>query len=285
MVNEKRPVQPELHSSDGLEAEVIDFVRALEGLQKRVKQRLDHYRRLVRIGAGADPFHLRMWLREIEQIPSQDGLTEHARQLVQKADEAVSEAILRLDADLRDACARRNWKVDGQWPQYYVQRVVRIEVREREGRAKVGDRVVPTLHVPTLVRALETELKGLLPQGFDPVRFLEALAGAFGRLTSSQEQGAPIWLVYRELLLGQQPRAFWRDGRSALFRSFGEQRFRAMLTTLLEKGVTKAKDGRQLKLLPPLRAEEAMYIFVPAEQRFAFVGRIDFVSADPESPL
>ncbi len=285
MVNEDRPVQPKSFGSDGLEAEVTDFVRALEGLQKRVRQGLDRYRSLLRIGADADPFQLRMWLRDIEQIASQGGLPEQARQLVRKADEAASEAVLRFDADLRDECARRNWKVDGQWPQYYVQRVVRIEVRESKGRARVGDRVVSTLHVPTLVRALETELKGLLPQGFDPARFLEALAGAFGRLPSSREHGAPIWLAYRELLLGQQTRAFWRDGRSALFRSFGEQRFRAMLTTLLEEGATKTKDGRQLKLLPPLKAEEAMYIFVPAEQRFAFVGRIDFVSVDPESPL
>ncbi len=285
MVNEEGPAQPKLLSSEGLEAEVRGLVRALEELEKQVKRTLGRYRRLARVGANVDPFHLRVWLREIEQIPSQDGFAEHARRLTRKVDALVSEAVLRLDADLRDACAQRNWKVDGQWPQYYVQRAIRIEVHEREGRAKVGDRIVPTLHVPALVKAVEAEIKGLLPPGFDPARFLEALAGAFERLTSPPEHGVPIWLVYREMLLGQQPRAFWRDGRSALFRSFGEQRFRAMLTTLLEKGVTKAKDGRQLKLLPALKPEEGIYIFLPAEQRFAFVGRIDFVSADPESPL
>lgn len=285
MVNEECSAQPKSFGSEGLEAEVKGFVRALEDLEKQVRQTLGRYRRLARVGANVDPFHLRVWLREIEQIPSENGLREHARRLTRTVDALVSEAVLRLDADFRDACAQRNWKVDGQWPQYYVQRVIRIEVQEREGRAKVGDRIVPTLHMPALVKAVEAELKGLLPAGFDPARFLEALAGAFGRLTSPHEHGAPIWLVYREMLLGQQRRAFWRDGRSALFRSFGEQRFRAMLTTLLEKGVTKAKDGRQLKLLPPLKAEEAMYIFLPAEERFAFVGRIAFVSADQESPL
>ncbi len=285
MVHESSPVPAERRTSDCIEPEVADFVRTLELLQKRIRQALDKYRRLARVEAETDPFHLKAWLGEIEQMPLDHGLTERARRLAEKLDACASDAVLRLDADLRDACARHNWSIDGQWPQYYVQRVVRVEICDKEATARVGERIVPTLHVPALVKALETELKALLPRGFDPSRFLAALAAAFDRIPSAQQHGAPIWVVYREMLLSQQSRAFWRDGRSALFRPLGEQRFRAMLTALLEKGGTETHDGRQLRLLPPLKAEEAMYVYLPAEQRFAFVGRIDLISRDSELPI
>jgi hypothetical protein len=282
MGDNKRARPADAGLSDEVQAAVTALVQSLEGAEKWVKQTLGEYRRLARAGSNADPFQLRTWLRKAGSMPLQAGVAEHARQLGERLDAYANDAILRLDADLRDACGRLDWKIDGQWPHYYVQRAIRIQIHEKEARADVGESIVPTLHVPALVKAVETEMRNLFPPGFDPLKFLAALAGAFGRLATPEQRGVPIWPLYREMLLSQQPRAFWRTGRASLFRPFAEQRFRAMLTALLERGATKTKDGRQLKLLPPLKAEEAMYLFLPAEQRFAYVGRVDFVSADPE---
>ena len=48
---------------------------------------------------------------------------------------------------------------------------------------------------------------------------------------------------------------------------------------MLQDGVTRTPDGRDLLLLPALKAEEGMYLYEPLEQRFAFVGRLEFTPA------
>ena len=46
---------------------------------------------------------------------------------------------------------------------------------------------------------------------------------------------------------------------------------------MLEAGVSTDKNGRELRLIPPLNPKDALFIYQPAERRFGFVGRIEFV--------
>jgi hypothetical protein len=54
--------------------------------------------------------------------------------------------------------------------------------------------------------------------------------------------------------------------------------FRARLSRALEKAAITTPDGRELRLLPPIDPKHAVFLYQPAEERFGFVGRIEFVS-------
>jgi hypothetical protein len=54
--------------------------------------------------------------------------------------------------------------------------------------------------------------------------------------------------------------------------------FRARLSRTLMKNATTVAGNRELRLLPPIDPKNALYLYQPAEGRFGFVGRIEFVS-------
>ncbi len=258
------------------------FIGALEATQRQLKGMLAELGRLSRSGAKGDPFQVARWVETLLSALEISNLKNACGELAVQLKERAAEAVMRLDADLRDECGRRGWRLDGQWPRYYVERVIRIDVDDASGRATVGESIVPTLVISTMSAAIESEIRDLLPKGFQAVQFLGSLAEAYDHLATAQLPAVPIWLVYREVLLAQQPKAFWRSGRSDAFRNYSEQRFRASLTKLLEEGITRTADDRELKLLPALKPDDGMYLYEPLEQRFAFVGRVEFTKRGDE---
>jgi hypothetical protein len=92
----------------------------------------------------------------------------------------------------------------------------------------------------------------------------------------------PILDVYREVVIQQQSPRFWRDADPQLFVAIGADQFRARLSKMMEIGVTETSDGRSLRLLPPLNPKDGLFMFLPTESRFAYVGRVEFIeSVDP----
>jgi hypothetical protein len=84
--------------------------------------------------------------------------------------------------------------------------------------------------------------------------------------------------VYRAFVVNAQDSRFWRDARSGSFAGIGLDQFRARLTRALEGENPAAPDDRFLRLLPPLDPKDALFLYQPAEKRFGYVGRIEFVS-------
>ena len=82
--------------------------------------------------------------------------------------------------------------------------------------------------------------------------------------------------VYRALVILAQPARFWRNAsRPALFELTIDQ-FRARLSAALEANTVSTADRRELRLLPPIDPKDAVFVYQPAENRFGFVGRIEF---------
>lgn len=261
-----------------------EWVCTAENLAREVRQLLVEHHKLSQSGMLNDPHAVATWLRRrANAIESTNGLLTPIEGLITAFEDAAREAQLRLEADLREALEQRGWKVDGQWPRLYVERVIRVEVDEKGHRVIVGERNLPTFVLQVLVAAVQEQLRGLLPARFDPKRFIGTLADCHDQLASPEERGVPIWELYRQLLISHQPQAFWRSGRQSLFRPLSEQTFRACLTKLLEHGPLETANGRELKLLPPLKVEDAMYLYHPAEHRFAFVGRVAFLTRRDQS--
>src|SRR5262249_4510991 len=128
--------------------------------------------------------------------------------------------------------------------------------------------------VTTVLRPLINEL---VPRNFSEARFMQSLADAYDDMHDGKSSQIPILKVYRQLVLRQQKPNFWKDARGDLFVGMSIDQFRARLSRAVTKNATIVSGNRELRLLPPIDPRNALYLYQPAEGRFGFVGRIEFV--------
>lgn len=194
-----------------------------------------------------------------------------------QAEEASSIAFLELENDIRDLCQARGWRIDGQWPSLIVQTAIDLKVDPEQRTVAVSGRRINGTGRTAIERALEEQIVELIPRGFDPRKFVGQLAQAYDHAANGKGGEILILEVYRALVIIAQPARFWRDARRNGFAEFSIDQFRARLSAALEANVTAAPDGRELRLLPPIDPKDALFLYQPAEHRFGFVGRIEFV--------
>src|SRR5262249_49873075 len=122
----------------------------------------------------------------------------------------------------------------------------------------------------------EEHVSQLIPKGFEPKKFLAEIALAYDQAAGGKGGEVPLLEVYRALVIRSQTGRFWRDARRSGFSEITSDQFRARLSAALDANITAAPDGRELRLLPPINPKDALFLYQPAENRFGFVGRIEF---------
>jgi hypothetical protein len=202
------------------------------------------------------------------------------QELIPVASDRAERQYLELEAGLREQCAARGWKCDGQWPRFYVERAVSVECDPRQRSIKVAGEKVSGSTALSVMAALEPLVSMLLPSSFSTTSFLADLAISYDAVRGTTSQ-PPILQVYRDMIVRSQDDRFWKDARPERFKSLSLDQFRARLALILERRETTTVDGRELRLLPPLEAGEGLFVYQPAEARFGFVGRIQFSSPEP----
>lgn len=204
------------------------------------------------------------------------GLVDAIDALRPRLTEAADRQFLELDSTLRSACQQRGWRLDGQWPTFYVERALEVKFSERDRAVAVAGKPLDTCSTTAVSSALEPLVSALLPKGFSARTFVLQLATAYEDARGTRTQ-VPVLEVYRSLVVRSQRPQFWRDARSSTFTALSADQFRARLTRAMEDGVIDTSDGRVLRLLAPLDPKDALFVYQPAEQRFGYVGRIEFV--------
>ena len=189
---------------------------------------------------------------------------------------------LAFEDRLRQGCQARGWRLDGQWPAFYVERAISVVVDERLRTVTVSEDELQQPTVDTVILRLESIVGDLLPRAFSARNFMSSLAKAYDRIREGSAQ-VPLLSVYRQYICDQQKAKFWRDARTDAFIGLSIEQFRARLSGALEQGVTAASDRRELRMFPPIDPSDAVFLYQPAEARFGFVGRIEFLKADGES--
>jgi hypothetical protein len=196
-------------------------------------------------------------------------------------DERIEREVLEMEATVRDALRARGWQAEGQWPKLYVERAIAAEFDERNRSFKVSDKPISAASATELVSVLAPMIDELIPRTFSEPRFMQALADAYDDLHDGKSSQLPILKVYRQLVLRQQKPNFWNNARSDSFVGMSIDQFRARLSRALMKNATTVSGNRELRLLPPIDPKNALYLYQPAEGRFGFVGRIEFISSKP----
>jgi hypothetical protein len=230
-----------------------------------------------------DPFALFKWLTQMaaDSLPPQ--LLAQHKMLLEQLREDTETGLLGFDAVFRDEARRRSWRVDGQWPTYYLEYFLRVEICAPDKSAKIGDRQLGTLYLPAVVATIDEQFKSTAADEIDVDEFVSDLSAAYDRSASTGHRQPSIWAVYKEFLILRQRPAFWRSGRVSAFRAYDEQRFRAAFTKMMQRDRALTRDGREMRVFPPIKAEDGMFLYLRGEDRHTFVGRIEFLSASKEA--
>jgi len=242
---------------------------AVSAAAQRITEDLEKGVSLPRLKHALGP--LRDDLRALQALGDQLSLLESSW------DERIEREVLEMEATVRDALGARGWQVEGQWPKLYVERAIAVEFDERNRSFKVGDKTIAAASAREIVSVLEPLIVDLIPRNFSESRFMQSLADAYDDLHDAKSSQVPVLKLYRKLVLRQQKPNFWKDARSDSFIGMSIDQFRARLSRALAKNATTVSGNRELRLLPPIDPKNALYLYQPAEGRFGFVGRIEFI--------
>lgn len=222
------------------------------------------------VGAHAAIKELRDSLVSLQQAASQ--LLSREPLFAEKADKQF----LELESAVRGACSKRGWRVDGIWPTLYVERAIAVEVFDAKRSIVVAGKKLAIATADAVVLALDPIVRELLPKGFSAREFMRDLATAYDTTRGASSQ-LPVFDLYRGMVVHAQTPQFWRNAKADAFHDLSADQFRARLTAALESGVTTAPDDREIRLLPPLNSKDGLFMYQPAESRYGFVGRVEFM--------
>lgn len=197
--------------------------------------------------------------------------------IVREAERESKRKALSLEADLRRAFEARRWSLYGAWPQFFIENAIEVVIDDRTLSIRVaGQRV--GLDADAVVEAATPIVRGLIPRSFSEQDFLEAIARAIDGV-AKPGSGASMAQVYRQLVIDMQPAKWWRDARAETFSSLSLEQLRARFSRVLAS-TARLKDGRRLALTPPIDTKDGIFLFQPAEHRFAYVGRLQLIDED-----
>jgi hypothetical protein len=250
-------------------------------IEKAASTVITQARAVVKVAGGASP--------QLEELAGHiDGVQRSLQRLVtlgaetagyiEHVSELKTRAIMVVESAVRDRLTREGWRVDGEWPQLFLERGLELSYDGNALTFEVSSRRFTAFDIDGLVDFLRAEIKELVPKGFAPAKFIEQVAAAYD--AAGVQGTVAISLIYRELVTLLQNKRFWLDAREANFVSFTRDQFRARLTACLEASAEQLRDKRRLRLFPPIDSKEALFLYQPSERRFGFVGRISFLSED-----
>jgi hypothetical protein len=254
-----------------------DRVALVQALEKQLSTLAGLIKKANRPPFTGDPAKSRALFGQLRQcIEGLAELTKPIRTMEQREAERADRQFLELESDLRAAGERRGWRIDGVWPTLHVDYGISLEVDDVNRSVTVAGRRVSSPSVEDIIAEAEPLVRGLIPKDFSPQAFMGRLAEAYDEVRGTSNQ-VPVFDVYRAFVIRAQSTRFWRDARAGAYVSISLDQFRARLSHALAENVTTTSDRRVLRMLPPINPKDGVFLYQPAEGRFGFVGRIEFV--------
>lgn len=199
--------------------------------------------------------------------------------MIADLDDGVSRKLSELEADIADMARANGWRLEGNWPTFQVERGIELRVEAKKGAVRVAGQTIDATDINAIGDAVRQAIRDLVPKGFSAQEMLEQLRRSHAALRPHGGQ-IPILELYGRFVMDGQTQRFWKDARADRFIGLSVDQFRARLSKMLEEGANVARDGSELRMLPPLDPKDALFVYQPGEGRFGYVGRIEFVARD-----
>jgi len=240
-----------------LEAQVRKERKVWETIQKHL------------IDAERRPFAVLSLIEQLRnlQSPNVQELSELERALKDKAHEQINHYRDLLAQALKDdGCT-----VEGHFPEYQVNKIIRVQLDEQRYQAKIGTRfhtetVRDDISVVTVAEAVRKEVKRLFGRPFNAKEFLQTLWQAY--LLALTIEGKPqrageyvrIWSVHKFMVMLKQKDAAFTDPMGKKFEPYPPDEFAVDIGKLLAEGIEQTTQGYYLHLTPVRNPKEALFI-------------------------
>jgi hypothetical protein len=189
--------------------------------------------------AETHPFAILTLVDQLRKLnsPSVQELEQLETMLRRKAEEQI----LHYGALLREVLQADGCTVEGRFPEYWVNKVIKVDIDERRRRARIGTRFHATtlqddISVAAVAEAVRKEVQRLFHRPFD------------------------IFTVHKFAVLLKQKDAAFTDASGKKFAPYLPDEFAVDIGKLLAKGVTQTQQGYRLHLVPVRNPKEALFI-------------------------
>lgn len=240
-----------------LETQVRKERKVWETLQKRLTD------------AEQRPFALLYLIEQLRnlQSPNVQELSELEKALKDKANEQINHYRDLLAQALEDdGCT-----VEGHFPEYYVNKIIKVQIDERRYQAKIDtsfhkETVKDDISVVTVAEAVRKEIKRLFGRPFDAKEFLQTLWRAYLLALSSENKpnqvgkNVRILSVHKFVVMLKQKDAAFTDLTGKKFTPYLPDEFAVDIGKLLAEGVTQTSQGYHLHLTTIRNPREALVI-------------------------
>jgi len=267
-VGRKKPTAGAAKRSPDNPIEVLrEFLASLKAISETAS--LDpETARLVAVLEGVDA--LTDALRSDDVSTAGLGLRQEVKKLL---DSLVDEIPRRLAGALPGGV-----EVQGVKPDYILDGSLHVHLDEARYSMTFAGTRLPIAPWKPIERSIVTSLTDLKNLEFAPDQFLSTLLGTYRHLI--QEMGKPVGTVVpverviESLAVARQSPNWRLDPSSKNYRSYGRDHFRAQLYRLLITTPRPSLQGLRLNLTAGSNTDRALFMFVPALGRCAYVGLV-----------
>jgi hypothetical protein len=235
---------------------------------------------------GVEPPLLQALVSELART----GASESLHDIQQYVSRQCHDYFLTYGERFRQACVEMGLEVEGRFPSFVVNGVLRVEVDEERLRATVGSRTLTQdITVETVAKVAGEEAKRLFNRPFDARKFVEQLRQAYRHALTEQGKdwrlGGDVSLlaVHRFMVLLRQPDRAVRGTDGKYFVPYPPDEFAVDLGKLLAAGNPPASDGYRAHLGFVRDARRALFVFNPATKTGQNYGLIAFQRQKEES--
>jgi len=240
-----------------LEAQARKERKIWEALQKRLPE------------AEHRPFPLISLIDQLRKLNSP--FAQELEQLETMLHQKAEEQILHYGTLLREALQRDGCTVEGRFPEYLVNKVIKVDINERRWRARIGTRFHATtlqddISVAAVADAVRKEVQRLFQRPFDAHEFLQMLWEAY-LLALMHEKKAQrigeyvnIFTVHKFVVWLKQKDTAFVDAEGKKFVPYLPDEFAVDIGKLLSEDMTRTQQGYRLRLVPVRNPKEALFI-------------------------
>jgi len=185
-------------------------------------------------------------------------------------DRARSEQ-LHYRENLEERLAAANIKFTGEFPDYTVAEIIRLQIDLQKGNSHLDGKRLGTLEPVRVVGQLSERISELLDRDFDGGDFLRALISAYDETLSAQGRGYGEYADVRTIgkAVGDKLKQANQDA------NYSEKKFAVDLYRLCVSGRPATPEGATLEFSPAQSASGGLY--VPAKTGGNYIAALRFV--------
>lgn len=179
--------------------------------------------------------------------------------------EQYQDLIRRYESELRRACREREYEIEGEFPTFMVDGLVKVSVNKEQNVARVNAKKTKSLSLASLMDTIAGEHQRLWERDFDPLAFLERLRVAYASVCKAEGVPEGDYVYLRDIF----------QALKAANGAYSPDLFAADISRLIE-GRLSSYAGHSLDFAPIRDSRQAVYVYDRTTRSGRYLGLLRF---------